>query len=72
MKSTRRFIKSSLIGLIAITLSNIIKVNANQDYDVVVIGAWAISYFAILLILLIYFSNLEAAKGLFLGSKLIS
>tara|TARA_Y100000996_G_C22491855_1_gene630556 strand:- start:313 stop:423 length:111 start_codon:yes stop_codon:yes gene_type:complete len=35
MKSTRRFIKSSLIGLIAITLSNIIKVNANQDYDVI-------------------------------------
>ncbi len=41
MKSRRRFIKSSLIGLTAITFPNIIKVNANQDYDVVVIGAGA-------------------------------
>ena len=31
-----------------------------------------ISYFAILFILLIYFYNLEGAKGLFLGSKFLS
>ena len=31
-----------------------------------------ISYFAILFILLTYFYNLEAAKGLFLGSKFLS
>ena len=31
-----------------------------------------LSYFAILLILLTYFYNLDAAKGLFLGSKLLN
>jgi len=41
MKSRRTFIKSSLLGLTALTFPNIIKVNANQDYDVVVIGAGA-------------------------------
>ena len=41
MKSRRKFIKSSLLGLTALTFPNIIKVNADQDYDVVVIGAGA-------------------------------
>ncbi len=41
MKSRRTFIKSSLLGLTALTFPNIIKVNANQDYDIVVIGAGA-------------------------------
>ena len=41
MKSRRKFIKSSLIGLTALTLPNMIKVHANQDYDVVIIGAGA-------------------------------
>ena len=41
MKSRIKFIKSSLLGLTAITFPNIIKVNANQDYDVVVIGVGA-------------------------------
>ena len=39
MKSRRKFIKSSLLGLTALTFPNIIKVNADQDYEVVVIGA---------------------------------
>ena len=41
MKSRRQFIKSSLLGLTALTFPNIIKVNADQDYDVIVIGAGA-------------------------------
>ena len=41
MKSRRKFIKSSLLGLTAITFPNIITANINQDYDVVVIGAGA-------------------------------
>ena len=41
MKSRRTFIKSSLLGLTALTFPNIIKVNANQEYDVVIIGAGA-------------------------------
>ena len=41
MKSRRKFIKSSLLGLTVLTIPNIIKVNADQDYDVVVIGAGA-------------------------------
>ena len=41
MKLKRKFIKSSLLGLTAITFPSIIKVNADQDYDVVVIGAGA-------------------------------
>tara|TARA_B100000989_G_scaffold211757_1_gene160773 strand:- start:2017 stop:3354 length:1338 start_codon:yes stop_codon:yes gene_type:complete len=41
MKSRRKFIKSSLLGLTAITFPNIITANTNQDYDVVVIGAGA-------------------------------
>ncbi len=39
--SRRKFIKTSLLGLTAITFPNIIKANENQDYDVVVIGAGA-------------------------------
>ena len=35
MKSRRKFIKSSLLGLTAITFPNIITANINQDYDVV-------------------------------------
>ena len=41
MKSRRKFIKSSLLGLTAITFPNIITANINQNYDVVVIGAGA-------------------------------
>ena len=41
MKSRRKFIKSSLLGLTAVAFPNIIKVSANQDYDVVVVGAGA-------------------------------
>ena len=41
MKSRRKFIQSSLLGLTAITFPNIITANTNQDYDVVVIGAGA-------------------------------
>ena len=39
--SRRKFIKSSLLGLTAISFPNIIKVNADQDYDVIIIGAGA-------------------------------
>ena len=39
--SRRKFIKTSFLGLTAITFPNIIKSNENQDYDVVVIGAGA-------------------------------
>ena len=41
MKSRRKFIKTSLLGLTSLALPNIIKVHASQDYDVVVIGAGA-------------------------------
>ena len=41
MKSRRKFIKLSLLGLTSITFPNIITANTNQDYDVVVIGAGA-------------------------------
>ena len=41
LTSRRKFIKSSLLGLTAISFPNIIKVNADQDYDVVIIGAGA-------------------------------
>ena len=41
MKSRRKFIKSSLLWLTAITFPNIITANINQNYDVVVIGAGA-------------------------------
>tara|TARA_S200000501_G_scaffold105475_1_gene98847 strand:- start:1961 stop:3301 length:1341 start_codon:yes stop_codon:yes gene_type:complete len=41
VKSRRKFIKSSLLGLTAVAFPNIIKVSASQDYDVVVVGAGA-------------------------------
>ena len=37
----RKFIKTSLLGLTAVTFPNIIKANTDQDYDVVIIGAGA-------------------------------
>jgi len=41
MNVRRKFIKSSLLGLASLSFPNIIKVNADQDYDVVIIGAGA-------------------------------
>ena len=37
----RKFIKTSLLGLTAVTFPNIIKANSDLDYDVVVVGAGA-------------------------------
>ena len=41
MKSRRKFIKSSLLGLTALTFPNIIKANTDKNYDVIIIGAGA-------------------------------
>ena len=41
MKSRRKFIKTSLLGLTAITFPNILNANTEQDYDVIIIGAGA-------------------------------
>ena len=41
INNRRKFIKTSLLGLTAVTFPNIIKANTDQDYDVVIIGAGA-------------------------------
>ena len=41
LSSRRKFIKTSLLGLTAISFPNIINANSDLDYDVVVVGAGA-------------------------------
>ena len=41
LSSRRKFIKSSLLGLTAISFPNIIKANSDLEYDIVVVGAGA-------------------------------
>ena len=62
MKSRRKFIKSSLLGLTAITFPNIITANINQNYDVVVIGAGAAGLAATTMDILGDTPNLDALQ----------